>query len=179
MYSSNNSDYNESMCNIKQSFPPVLGKNPKLMILGSMPGEISLECHQYYAHPRNAFWRIMGELYGFNHDCDYSRRLEYLKHNNVALWDVLQQCQRQGSLDSSIVNSTIVVNDFVSLLSDNCSIKHIFFNGAKAETEFKRHAMPLLGEFIFETYRLPSTSPAMASLNFEQKLQQWQQILMV
>ncbi len=165
------------MSEYKNSFPPVIGSNPHTLILGSMPGDISLQQQRYYAHPRNAFWPIMRRLFHLDESLSYSHALEALKQKQLALWDVLFQCQRQGSLDSDIVSSTIVVNDFNKLLSDYPGIVRIFFNGAKAETEFTKRVLPtLIRKSDLQLVRLPSTSPAMASLNFEQKLAAWQVI---
>ena len=93
-------------------FPPIADNNAIILILGSMPSIKSLEQQQYYAHPRNSFWFIMTTLLGDKSDLDYAERKALLLHNKIALWDVLNTCQRKGSLDSSIKNETIVVNDF-------------------------------------------------------------------
>ena len=100
-------------------FPPVAGNDATVLILGSMPGKESLKQHQYYAHPQNAFWKIMGELVGAHPDLPYPQRLHALTNARIALWDVLETCERQGSLDSDIQNET--ANDFAS-----------FFNSASA-----------------------------------------------
>jgi hypoxanthine-DNA glycosylase len=158
----------------KNSFPPVVGNNPHTLILGSMPGELSLQQQRYYAHPRNAFWPIMRRLFQIDESLTYLQALEILKQQQIALWDVLYQCQRQGSLDNHIVGSSIVVNDFRKFLSDKTTIHRVFFNGSKAESEFQKRVLPILRQdFDLQMQRLPSTSPAMASLNFEQKLAAW------
>jgi hypoxanthine-DNA glycosylase len=115
---------------------------------------VSLARQQYYAHPRNTFWKIL------------------------ALWDEIQCCERQGSLDSHITNASIVSNDFASFFAQHPHIKHIFFNGSRAYQDYHKRVMPQLAE-QWQTLagtRLPSTSPAMASLTFEQKLMVWAQI---
>ena len=155
-----------------RSFAPVIEPGAKVLILGSMPGVASLDAQQYYAHPRNAFWPIMAELLGFNVELDYESKLRALTDGKLALWDVMQQCQRPGSLDSAIVEASIEPNDFNALLVAYPSIEAIFFNGAKAEQSFRRYVLPTL-EADLKLQRLPSTSPAHASLRFEQKLQQW------
>ena len=144
-----------------------------------MPGELSLQEQQYYAHPRNAFWYILGELLSIPEDTSYSEKLAILKERGIALWDVLYACERQGSLDVSINNATIQPNNFTSLLLSNRSIELIIFNGAKAEHEFKKRVLPELPKQLRLIYqvRLPSTSPAMASLKKEEKLKIWKDII--
>lgn len=160
-------------------FPPVLGDKPSVLILGSMPGEKSLLEQQYYAHPRNAFWFIMQELFGIAIDLPYRQRLEGLKANHVALWDVVNSCERKGSLDVAIKNHSIVSNDFIALFTQNPSIELIVFNGAKSEAEFLKRVLPGLPAVTQQIarVRLPSTSPAMASLSREAKLQRWRKKL--
>jgi hypoxanthine-DNA glycosylase len=144
-----------------------------------MPSIKSLQAHQYYAHPRNSFWFIMSALFADRRELDYEQKKALLLHNRIALWDVLKTCRREGSLDSSITSSTIEVNDFNSFFAAHAGIKAVFFNGARAEQEYRKHVLPVLDEQFssIEYQRLPSTSPAMASLNREQKLQQWRLIL--
>ena len=155
-----------------QSFPPIVSQQSKLLILGSMPGEASLKASQYYAHPRNAFWPIMGELFGAGLSLPYEKRVDLLQSVGVALWDALQACSRPGSLDASIIDE--VANDFRALFARYPNITHVFFNGSKAETAFRRHVPPTLpkGHHIIFT-RLPSTSPAHAAMRLEAKLQAW------
>lgn len=143
-----------------------------------MPGRASLLAQQYYAHPRNAFWPIMAALFGFDPALDYTARCAQLTRCGVALWDVLKTCTRRGSLDSAIEPASIIPNDLPALLSDNASIGHIFFNGAMAETSFRRHVLPGLSGRLgaLPRTRLPSTSPANASYSFERKLAHWQVI---
>lgn len=160
-------------------FPPVADNKAVILILGSMPSIKSLQAHQYYAHPRNSFWFIMSALFADNRDLDYEQKKALLLHNRIALWDVLKSCQRKGSLDSSIKNGSIEANDFNSFFARHKAIRAVYFNGARAEQEYRKHVMPVLDEKFaaFEYTRLPSTSPAMASLSREQKLQQWRAIL--
>ena len=161
-----------------QSFAPVIGANPRIIILGSMPGVASLEAVQYYAHPQNAFWRIMGSLFGFDPAVDYDVRIGEIRKLPIILWDSLQSCHRPGSLDSSIDFKTARANDFPGLLKDNPRIRAIFFNGATSEKYFRRLAVPKLPATDgIEMLRLPSTSPAHAGMSFEQKLAAWRQIL--
>jgi double-stranded uracil-DNA glycosylase len=114
-----------------QSFPPIVSQQSKLLILGSMPGEASLKAGQYYAHPRNAFWHIMGELFGAGPSLPYQERVTILESVGVALWDSLQACIRPGSLDALIKEE--VANDFPALFAKYPNITHVFFNGSKAE----------------------------------------------
>ena len=158
------------------SFPPVAADDAQLLILGSMPGIKSLEAGEYYAHPRNAFWPIMVELFGVQGLETYQEKTALLRANRIALWDVLQHCIRTGSLDSAIKNDTIVTNDFENFLRSHQQIRHIFFNGGKAETEFLKRVLPALPQQITARLileRLPSTSPAMASLSLAQKCAAW------
>ena len=163
----------------KVGFSPILGDDPKILILGSMPSEISLQQGQYYAHPQNAFWYIMANLFRFDAEATYAERVALLKKNKVALWDVLQECEREGSLDSSIIESSVKTNDFSNLLLSYPTIRLIAFNGATAEKVFKRRALPDLKKQLqlIQTIRLPSTSPAMAALSREQKIAKWSVIV--
>lgn len=160
-------------------FPPIADENATVLLLGSMPSVASLQAQQYYAHPRNSFWFIMENLFAGGATLDYESKKTLLLNNRIALWDVLNTCQRVGSLDSSIRNGTTVVNDFNRFLADHPLIRAVFFNGARAQQEYRKHVLPGLdARFDAIHYqRLPSTSPAMASLGREQKLQQWRTIL--
>ncbi len=154
------------------SFPPLARKDARILILGSMPGLVSLDAHQYYAHPRNLFWPIMGALFGANPALSYDERLQVLQDHHVALWDVLQSCVREGSLDSDIACE--VANDFTPFFKNHPHITHVFFNGAKAESAFRRHVKDYPNNLILT--RLPSTSPAHAALPFAEKLSVWEQL---
>lgn len=158
------------------SFKPIINGSARIIILGSMPGIKSLTEQQYYAHPHNAFWRIMAVLLDFDAHASYEQRLAFLQSGGVALWDVLHSCKREGSLDSMIQPHTQVPNDFNALFQTYPNIRTVFFNGAKAESYFKRHILPTLAEYQLHFARLPSTSPAHASLSFEKKLDAWQVI---
>lgn len=160
------------------SFPPVSEPTANRLILGSMPGKASLAAQQYYAHPRNLFWRLMDELLGIQADLPYSQRCEQLAGQGVALWDVLRTCTRSSSLDSDIIETSIVAQDFAGFLRSHPRIGVIFFNGAKAESVWRRHVGPGLPDDLaaIPTVRLPSTSPANASIPYPVKLRQWQAI---
>lgn len=159
--------------NAVSGFPPVVGLRPRVLILGSMPGVASLERRQYYAHPRNAYWRIMGDLFDAGDDLPYPRRLEALSSNDIALWDVLASCYRPGSLDSNIDAAGAQPNDFADLFKRHATIRHVFFNGRKAADVFRRRVAPILADDDLEYRTLPSTSPAHASRTYEQKLLEW------
>jgi hypoxanthine-DNA glycosylase len=154
-----------------RSFPPIVSENGKVLILGSMPGEASLKAGQYYAHPRNLFWRIMGELFGIDPSLPYQERAARLQAAGVALWDSLQACVRPGSLDASITEE--VPNDFPAFFAKYPRIRHVYFNGSKAETAFRRHALPLLPSAQHVFKRLPSTSPANAGMSVDAKVRDW------
>jgi TDG/mug DNA glycosylase family protein len=156
------------------SFPPIARAGARVLILGTMPGKESLRRRQYYAHPRNAFWRITGEIFGFDAHAAYRTRAASLAACGVALWDVLKSCTRATSLDSDIIGSSIVPNDIGNFLARHARIRRICFNGAKAEELYLRHVRPLLPARPDISYlRLPSTSPAHASLSFTKKLRAW------
>ena len=158
------------------SFAPVAESTARILILGSMPGVASLSANQYYAHPRNAFWKIMGKLVGCDAEAPYAQRLAALVAAGIALWDVLHSCQRQGSLDTAIKIGSIKVNDFTAFYRKHPHIKVVFFNGAAAERCYRKHVLPQL-KADFSYARLPSTSPAHAARSFASKLAGWQQTL--
>jgi hypoxanthine-DNA glycosylase len=146
-----------------------------VLVLGSLPGRMSLEKQQYYAQPRNAFWKIMGRLFGAAPELPYERRLDVLREHRVAVWDVLAAGERSGSLDSAIVASSIVVNDFGAFFVAHRDIRLVCFNGAKAAELYRRRVLPGLTPALaaLDTQLLPSTSPAHASRTFSQKLARW------
>ncbi|WP_090609522.1 DNA-deoxyinosine glycosylase [Mycobacterium lentiflavum] len=141
-------------------FPPVVDERARMLILGSFPSAQSLAAHQYYANPRNAFWPIAGELFGFDANAPYESRLAALQSHAVALWDVLRSCRRVGSADSAIDPEGLVVNDFAGLFTDYPGITRVYFNGAKAAEMYRRLAQP---DERLEFQRLPSSSPAHAT----------------
>lgn len=171
------------------AFPPVAAANANTLILGSMPGVASLQEQRYYAHPRNAFWPIMAKCLtpesadkrepGLLSDEDYQQQLKVLQQNRIALWDVLKQCERAGSLDSNIVASSVECNDFPRFLKRYNNITTVLFNGKTAERLFRKHMAGMLHDNLDAPALLclPSTSPAMAALKFEQKLEHWRTAL--
>ena len=118
-------------------FPPIAPDRPRILILGSMPSNESLRQQQYYANPRNAFWKIMSHFLGFEASLDYEQRTKILKQHHIALWDVLKHCERQGSLDSAIKRDSEEANDLAGFLWDHDSIKAVLFNGIKSRNFFQ------------------------------------------
>lgn len=142
-----------------------------------MPGVASLQKQQYYGHPRNAFWPIMGLLFGADPKLNYLQRTNILKAHKVAVWDVLQSCYRPGSLDANIRHDSININDFIDFFAAHPNIQKVFFNGKAAKNLFNKHVEPILASTRFDKLDylcLPSTSPAFATLSFEQKLANWE-----
>jgi TDG/mug DNA glycosylase family protein len=161
-----------------QGFPPISRPDAGTLILGSMPSRESLLQRRYYAHPRNSFWPIISELFGIM-TLDYAQRAECLTRKGIAIWDVLQACFRSSSLDSDIDDSTIVTNDFETFYRNHSRINRVFFNGAKAESVYRRHVLPGLPTDLaaIQLQRLPSTSPANAGMTAAEKQQAWKVIL--
>ncbi|RAV11978.1 DNA-deoxyinosine glycosylase [Mycolicibacterium sp. GF69] len=154
-------------------FPPIVGDRPHTLILGNMPSVMSLAAQQYYGNPRNAFWRIAGEVFGFAADAPYEKRCAVLTGHGVAVWDVLRTCRRKGSLDSAVEPDSMVPNDFQCLFADHPGIARVLFNGAAAERNFIR-LVSVTADLCYR--RLPSTSPAQ-TMRFENKLAIWRDAL--
>jgi hypoxanthine-DNA glycosylase len=131
----------------------------------------SLRRQQYYAHPRNAFWSIIYQLFGHKPDEDYTRRCEFILSKNLALWDVCASAERIGAADSKLKN--IEANDIAGLLDDYPNIRRIILNGRKAESEYRKH----FGSLDTPALYAPSTSPALAALTFEEKLAAWRKAI--
>ena len=143
-----------------------------------MPGIASLRADEYYAHPRNAFWKVIDTLVEIDATASYERRVAALRRQRIAVWDVLASCTRETSLDSDIEESSIVVNEFAPFLRTHAKIRTICFNGAKAESCFRKHVLPGLadaGDFAY--HRLPSTSPAHAAMSLAEKVAAWRAVL--
>lgn len=154
-------------------FPPIVGDRPHTLILGNMPSVLSLAAQQYYGNPRNAFWRIAGEVFGFAAEAPYEERCAALTGHGVAVWDVLRSCRREGSLDSAVEPDSMVPNDFQSLFTDHPGIARVLFNGAAAEKNFIG-LVSVTADLRYQ--RLPSTSPAQ-TMRFEDKLAIWREAL--
>jgi TDG/mug DNA glycosylase family protein len=161
--------------NNARSFSPLSSPSVHTLVLGSMPGRASLEAGQYYAHPRNLFWPFMQSLFGIPTEMAYPARCAALTSQGIALWDVLQACYREGSLDTAIDPASMVANNFNRFLRQHEAINRICFNGAKAEAVWRKLVIPALtpAQRDIPLARLPSTSPANASVSKADKLQQW------
>src|SRR5690606_14423247 len=133
-----------SEARLSRGFPPIAGAGAHILILGSLPGKKSLEMGQYYAQPYNAFWRIMGDLFGAGPALAYPARIERLVACGIAVWDVLAAGERPGSLDSAIVSSSIVINDFVPFFARHRENALVCCNGQKAAALYRRHVLPIL-----------------------------------
>lgn len=144
-----------------------------------MPGIASLRACQYYGHPYNRFWPTMEALFGVPVALPYAQRTAALTAKGIALWDVLKACERPGSLDSSILRSSEIPNDFNSFLDRHRQLQAIALNGGTARDTFRRHVRPMLGPRLdrIEVIALPSTSPANASQTADAKLLHWRQLL--
>ena len=160
-----------------RSFAPIAGRGARVLILGSMPGKKSLAARQYYAHKQNAFWCIIRDLLDLDPASPYAERVRALERAGIAVWDVLHSCVRQGSLDTGIELDSERANDFPAFFRAHRKITHVFFNCAKAEASFKRHVHRKMDVDSLVLVRLPSTSPAHASVSYARKLKAWQAIL--
>ncbi|KNY26846.1 DNA-deoxyinosine glycosylase [Pseudobacteroides cellulosolvens] len=160
--------------NMIYSFEPIINENCKILILGTMPGVQSLRKQEYYGNKQNAFWRIIYSLFDKELAIDYNEKKKFLLEHHIALWDVLEACDREGSLDSDIKNPK--ANDFVSLFNDYPRIKSIYFNGSPAETLFKRYVKAKFEKGDLKYRRLPSTSPAYTAA-FLEKFDKWKIVL--
>ena len=152
-----------------KGFPPISTKNATLLILGSMPSERSLQKKQYYAHPQNAFWKIMDQILGETRN--YQEKTRCFRKRGLALWDVISACRRKGSLDTAIKNPKY--NDLRQFLKKHPKIKHVLLNGGMAEKSYLAYAK---GKIDLPYTRLPSTSPA-NTMKFERKLSAWKKAL--
>lgn len=155
------------MQNRISSFRPIISETSKVLILGSVPGIKSLEMQEYYAHPQNKFWKILFELLGEDFTTNYSDKVSFLNKNHVAVWDVIDSCERKGSLDTEIKNENH--HNILQLLEDFPSIKAIFCNGQKS---FKTLEKILPKDLQIPIFVLPSTSPAY-TIPYEKKLKDW------
>ncbi|MEO8670956.1 MAG: DNA-deoxyinosine glycosylase [Tahibacter sp.] len=158
------------------SFDAFVSARCRVLVLGSMPGTRSLAMAQYYAHPQNLFWPFMQEICGAGPALAYPERVLRLRASGIGVWDVLQQCERLGSLDSAIVADSERPNDLVGLLMKHPSIRLLAFNGGKAMQAYRRHVQPRWPAELsrrVDLLALPSTSPANASISRADKLAAW------
>jgi hypoxanthine-DNA glycosylase len=160
------------------SFPPIAAPDARVLILGSVPSVASLAKQQYYGHPQNSFWPIMGRMFGAGRELPYDERKRILHEHGVAVWDVLRECHREGSMDADIRVESETPNDFAMFFRKHLRITTIFFNGQRSETMFRRHVLPIMAALdrSFRYMRLPSTSPAHAGRDFAQKLSAWRAV---
>ena len=156
---------------ICRRFEPVLTPDARVMIVGSMPSVKSLADAQYYAHPRNAFWPILFDIWGVMPHNDYERKKAMLRAHGVALWDAAACCEREGSLDSSMRG--VVYNDFSRVYAQCPRIGTVLCNGGTAHALFMRSGFA--GER--QVLRMPSTSPAY-TMPYEEKLRIWKAALL-
>jgi hypoxanthine-DNA glycosylase len=157
-----------------QGFPPISRLDARLLILGSLPGQRSIAEQQYYAHPQNAFWRIMRDVLGI--DGDYEQRCEGLRSKQVAVWDVLRASVRPGSMDADIRVASSEANDFQEFLDKHQHVTRVLCNGRKAANMFERLVLPSL-DAAPGVVCLPSTSPAFAAMRYDTKLRIWRDAL--
>lgn len=158
--------------NVLRGLPAQVASDCRLLILGSMPGAVSLQHGCYYAHPRNRFWPLMQALFGVDAALPYVQRLSALQHNGIGLWDVIGQCERKGSLDAAIVRGSEVANPIAALIGDLPQLQLIACNGAAAAQAFRRWVLPDLTSAP-QILSLPSTSPANAAWSLPRLQQAW------
>lgn len=152
-------------------FEPIVGKKPRVLILGTMPGKKSLKTGEYYSDPKNQFWAMIETLYngGKSFQC-YEEKLKCLKNNNIALWDVYECCERKGSLDEDIKDAT--PNKLDIFLKNNPTISVVLCNGKRAWRELKKRQLPI------EFHCMPSTSDRYFSMPKEKKIEKWRVAIM-
>lgn len=159
-------------------FPPIARAHARILVLGSMPSAASLAAGEYYAHPRNLFWPILGGILDFDARAPYVPRKAALMKAGIALWDVVARCEREGSLDSAIDEDSLVANDFAGFLAAHRRIARVCFNGRKAEAAWRRHVLRQWAVPPALEYRLlPSTSPAHAGMGYRSKLRIWRRAI--
>lgn len=158
---------------------PICAADMHTLVLGSLPSRKSLELGEYYGHPQNAFWRIMGELLGAGRDLPYDDRVARLLGAGIGVWDVLRSSVRPGSMDADIDLASAKANDFDTFLCRYPGVRRICFNGRKAADMFERKQA--LTDQVraagIEFVSLPSTSPAFASMSFDEKLRRWATVI--
>ncbi|SFV57058.1 G:T/U mismatch-specific uracil/thymine DNA-glycosylase [hydrothermal vent metagenome] len=155
---------------LEHPFQPLVFKDSKILILGSFPSIDSFDKAFYYAHPRNQFWKLLSEITSYpinNRD----QKIWLLKESKLALWDMVKNCTRDSSLDSSLED--IEVNDLAEFLEKHSHIEKIAFTGRLAERLFKMH----FDYLEIETLYLPSPSSAYAKMRFEEKLKKYRELL--
>ena len=152
-------------------FKPIIDKNSKILILGTFPSIKSFEDNFYYAHPKNQFWRLISNVFNENEPKTTQEKIIFLKKHKIALWDMIKQCNRTNSLDSSLTE--IEPNDIKSLLKKYPNIKKIYFTSKTALKIYKKYFKDLDVKYDY----LDSPSPAYAKKSFEEKLINWKKRL--
>lgn len=158
---------------VKKAFLPIVDEKCTVLLLGTMPGDRSLSLQQYYGHAGNHFWKLIYTLFDQPTDPAYEARKKFLLQHGIALWDVLESCTCEGSLDSNIKNE--VVNDFAAFYQQYPAITHVFFDSRKAEEFYLRYVKKSDNKIY---HLLPSPSRANASKSFDQKLEAWKELLL-
>ncbi len=168
-------DLHTNNLHTKKGFPPIVADHSQILILGSMPSVASLKQQQYYGNPRNHFWLIMSQLFGFDISLPYADKVATVLDQGIAIWDVIHCCYRPGSADSAIDPDSITPQNFHEFFLQYPNIEYVFFNGRKAEQVYRGQVLPELGsDFDYIQYQLlPSTSPAHASLSKDNKTLAW------
>jgi hypoxanthine-DNA glycosylase len=159
-------------------FAPIAAPDARVLILGSLPSIKSLQKHEYYGNPQNAFWRVMGELFDAGPEIPYAHRAEKLMHHRIAIWDVLLSSKRPGSMDAAIDLASATPNDFQMFYDEHPLLEMLCFNGKKAAELYERLVAPLGLSTIesVEFRTMPSTSPAYASMKLDEKVRYWSAI---
>lgn len=153
---------------MKKAFEPIADANSKILILGTMPGEKSLLLQEYYGNKGNQFWRLLFNVFNVEPINDYFDKIKFLRDQHIALWDVLQYCEREGSLDSNIKNE--VANDFDAFYSQYPDIKKVYFSSKNAAAYYDKY-VGRKAHLLYDV--LPSPSGANATMSFAQKLEVW------
>lgn len=159
------------MENVKHEIPPIFDKNSKILVLGSFPSVKSRESQFFYHHPQNRFWKVLSSVIGVDTPTSIEEKKKFLLDNNIALWDVIDSCDIEGSSDSSIKN--VVTNDLDKII-ENCNIKQIFCNGGKSYELYRKYCEK---DTNLKAIKLPSTSPANARFSLEKLIAEWNIIL--
>lgn len=159
---------------ILQALPWIAAGNARLLVLGTMPGAESLRRQQYYAHPQNQFWRLAFAAFGGTDPGTYPERVAFLMKHRVALWDVLETCVREGSLDANIKGGSERPNDILGFLQQHSGVHAVALNGGTAARLFRSLILPTLGALSrpMNVRPMPSTSPA-HTVPFAAKLGRW------
>lgn len=171
----NRQDASRERSRISKGFPPIARGDARVLVLGSLPSKASIRAREYYAHPRNAFWKIMRVIAGASGD--YASRCRALEECGIAVWDVLKSSMRPGSLDADIDMESAVPNDFEGFFSCHGQVRLVCFNGRKAQDMFRRFVRPELSQQHLGYALLPSTSPAHAALTLAGKVDAWRGII--